>query len=542
MTLKDYKKIVLNRFKSIFIHFFTISVAFLSSVIILLQKRFIVFSDTAKYADVAKTWLDTGIYGQSFTFWTAELEYPFAGVILPVMPFSIAAFFNIFGVSDFAVIATSLFYFLLTLVFVFLLGRKVFRSNLVGILSTVTIALSYDILTYATSGASESPFIFEIVAGAYFISLKKKWATVVAAVFLILLYFTRSQAFIYIAGLILYYLLQKLSTRKAVLYFIFISIFAYLIDRYLFRSLNGKYFIYSILYRGSSLVSSNVSGIATSDSLRGNVLPSVSILSVFKNVFYNIYNFYKLLSQIMNPYLIALFAVGVFKLGKDKMQNSFKVTSIFMVIVTFLVAALSIPFFRYLHPVIPFVYIIAIGTLVWIVGQIFNNKKFIIIASSVLVLFFAVGQTLGIIFLDSRFEKNIYNVDKPPIYVNLSYILRDNTTKDQLIVTNLDTWGSWYGDRKTVWFPLEPKKLIDSNTGKIPFDAIYLTSYLIDDQNYYMGNDWRLIFNNPKEPKKWICEGCSEIAKEFVVKGVYLIAANDNYERQNSEAILLVKK
>ncbi len=541
ISVEDFRTIMFNRFKLIIIQIFSIFVAFLPSVIIFLQKRFITFSDTAKYADVARTWLNTGMYGQSFSFWAMNLKYPFPGVILPVTPFSILTLFKIFGVNDFAVIATSLFYFLLTLVFVFLLSRKVFKSNLVGILSTLTVGFSYDILTYATSGASESPFIFEIVAGAYFISLKKKWATGVAVIFLVLLYFTRSQSFIYIAGLILYYLLQKFSTKKAILYFIFVSIFAYLIDKFLLRVVNGKYFLYSILYRGSTLVSSNISGVATSDSLRGNVIPTVSILSVFKSVFYNIYNFYKLLPQIMNPYLVALFAIGIFKWGKDKKQNSFKASSIFVVITTFLVTAMSIPFFRYLHPVIPFVYIIAIGTLVGIIGQIFKNKKIVIITSLILALFFIVGKTLGIIFLDSRFEKNTYNVDKLPVYVNLSYILRDNTNEDQLIVTNLDTWGSWYGERKTVWFPLKPKQLIDPSTGKIPFDAIYLTNYLIDDQNYYMGDDWREIFNNPDDSKKWTCDGCSEIAKEFIVKDIYSVFASNNYERQDFEAILLVK-
>ena len=110
------------------------------------------------------------------------------------------------------------------------------------------------------------------------------------------------------------------------------------------------------------------------------------------------------------------------------------------------------------------------------------------------------------------------------------------------MITNLDTWGSWYGDRKTVWFPLEPKQLVDSKTSNIPFDAIYLTSYLIDDQNYYMGEDWRKIFNNPTDPKKWTCDGCSEITKEFTLKGVYQVNASEDYERQDASAILLIKK
>jgi hypothetical protein len=73
---------------------------------------------------------------------------------------------------------------------------------------------------------------------------------------------------------------------------------------------------------------------------------------------------------------------------------------------------------------------------------------------------------------------------------------------------------------------------------EIPFDA----SYLIDDQNYYMGSEWRLIFNNPDDSQKWTCTGCPEIAKEFTLKNIYSVSPNDNYERQDAKAILLIKK
>jgi hypothetical protein len=183
----------------------------------------------------------------------------------------------------------------------------------------------------------------------------------------------------------------------------------------------------------------------------------------------------------------------------------------------------------------------AVGTLVEIASYQFSKRTFIIFVSSFIILLFGVGQTLGIIFLDSRFERNTHNTGKPPVYVQLSYLLRDNTNKNQIIITNLDTWGSWYGERTTVWFPLEPKQLINPETGKIPFDAIYLTSYLIDDENYYMGKEWRIIFENPKNPKKWICDGCSEIAKEFTLKGIYSIPSSNDYEKEDAKAILLVK-
>ena len=126
--------------------------------------------------------------------------------------------------------------------------------------------------------------------------------------------------------------------------------------------------------------------------------------------------------------------------------------------------------------------------------------------------------------------------------MELSKILKENTDPNQVVITNLDTWGSWYGERKTVWYPLEPKQIIDPVTGKIPFDAIYLTSYLINDANYYMGTDWRMIFENPKDPEKWTCDGCAKIAKEFTLKGTYEVPASNDYEKQDAIGVLLIKR
>jgi len=518
-----------------------------------MQNLYLNFSDSAKYADIAKSLFNGLGYRSDFSFFGG------APATSPVMPYSIAAFFKIFGVGDFAVTATSFLYFVLTLIFVYFLGKRIFNSKFVGAFSTLAIGFNYDLIHYATNGASESPFIFEIVAGMYFASLKKRWANVVTIFLLILMYFTRPQAFIYIAGIILYWLLTNFKPKKAIVYFVGIAIAGLLFDFFVLMPLSGKYYLYSIFYRGFNS-SFNQSSVA-SDALRGAAgVAGGGITQTLKNIFYNLYNFYKLLPQIINPYLFALFIIGLFRPSPKAVdRHAFKIASVFMILTTFLVVAASIPFFRYLHPVIPLIYIIATATVVDIMTGITNYKfkitnqipilnfgisknLFIILNSLFIILLFGVGQTLGVLLLDSRFERNTHNVGKPPVYVELSKTLKENTEPDDVVITNLDTWGSWYGERKTVWFPLEPKQIINLDTGEIPFDAIYLTSYLIDDANYYMGNDWRMIFNNPNDPKKWTCSSCDEITKEFTLKGVYKVPASDNYERLDSSAILLIKK
>src|SRR3990172_10343056 len=107
--------------------------------------NYLTFSDAAKFADIARTFLATGKYGQSFTFWASNPAYPFSSVWTPpVMPFSILAFFRLFGVNDLAVVATSLFYLMLTLIFTFLLAKKIFKTSTIAVLSVLAIGFNYD--------------------------------------------------------------------------------------------------------------------------------------------------------------------------------------------------------------------------------------------------------------------------------------------------------------------------------------------------------------------------------------------------------------
>jgi len=518
---------------------------------------FLTFSDAAKFADIARNLINGLGYGAKFTFWgggTFELVkhglFPSTWTP-PLMPLFIAGFFKTFGISDITVIATSIFFFILLVLFTYLLGNRLF-GRVAGLLSALAVASNINLIDYATSGASELLFAFEIVIAAYLITLKKKRATLLTFIFMVLMYFTRPQAFIYIAGLILYWLLIIFKNNKAIIMFLGVLMAGFLVDHFILSSFAGKYFIYPIIGRGEYALKQITTSGASSDALRGAFQQATST-SVIKIIFYNLYNFYRLLPQIASPYLWAFFIIGLLMRGKDKIANAFRISVIFIVLTTFLATALTIPLFRYLHPVIPFVYISAVATLVWIVekmvsdwllvaggklrSQITSHRSLITgVMSTTLICFFVVGQTLGVIFLDSRFEKNTHNVGKPPVYVVLSRILKDNTMPDQIIITNLDTWGSWYGERKTVWYPLTPGQIIPPKGERSPFDVIYLTSYLMDDENYYMGEEWRQIFENPKNPKDEF------IAKNYKFVKEFSITADETFEKQSARAILLVKK
>ena len=502
---------------------------------------FLTFSDGAKFALIARNLFLGNGFVTDFSFWGSSL-FSTSG-ISPLVPYSMLPFFWLFGVGDFAVIASSFFYFLLLVGVVFLLGRRLF-GNLVGVLSALAVAANPNVIDYATSGASEPLFMFLIVLSAYLFILGKKVSTSFGFLALVLMYFTRPQAIIFIAALVLLWLVLRFGVKRAFVYFFGLGALGYLADRFIIYPLSFKYPLTPVFMRGLQGILTYSSHTAVSDALRGAPSSTLAFSDIAKKVFYNLYNFYKLLPQIVNPYLAAFFAVGLFVKEKTEEVRAFRVAAVFMVAVTLLVAALTIPFFRYLHPVVPFVYILATAAIVSVVGGLVKDYKLSgkkrsqiqIIVSLVLVLFFAVGQTLGIILLDSRFERNTKNAGKPPVYAALAYKLKEVTDEEDVIITNLDTWGSWYGERKTVWFPLEPEMLVNPQTGEVPFDAIYLTSYRIDDENYHMGEGWREAFFEPLSLKKGV------IPENFVFKGEYEVSAPEVYENQDARAVLWVKR
>lgn len=498
---------------------------------------FLVFSDSAKFADIAKNIVLGNEYSSNFSFFNAdalnlENSVSVAKWISPVIPYLISLSFKLFGISDFAVILVSVLGFVSLVVAAYLLGNKLF-GKLVGVLSAIAIAFNLDFLNYASSGAAEPLFSFQIVLASYLLVLKNKWSNVIAFLILVLMYFTRSQAIIYIFALVLLYFLLNFPIKKALIFTLGFIIIGSIL--FITCSIQGV--------QGLFAVTQSLPGQSSSDALRG-AMQNANFIVVIKKLLYNLYNFYKLLPQIMSPYLAGVFVLGLFVKEKTKEAKALKIAGLFMILVTFFVTAVTIPFFRYLHPVVPFVYLFAVSTIVKIVEEWQVNIKSLKIKRNVLVTaislflitFFVVGQTLGVTFLDSRFERRNKNIEKPPVYVQLSWKLKGLTKPDDLIVTNLDTWGSWYGERKTVWFPLKPDMLIPDEGRENLFDAIYLTSYLMDDENYYMGEEWRDIFYNPQDMYG------SFIAENYLFSQEVEINAEDTYENQSARAILLVRK
>ena len=527
-----------------------------------LVPSYLTFSDAAKFADIARNYVSGKGFGSSFSPWSLGAVET-KGIFpvswgSPLQPALLSIAFKVLGVKDWVVILTSGFFYLLGAMALYYLGKRIF-STLVGVLASLAFIFDPAMLNYATSGASESLFIFEIILAALlfycaatsFAYLNSKVSQFLGSLVLLLMYFTRPSAIIYIAGFIFLFVLLHFKKKIQILRVSAVAVAVWLVIEIVLMKFSGKFFLYSPLARFISGTTSFSSSAASTVSLRGggNALV-IGLKPLLSKLFYNLYNFYKLLPQILSPYLAGFYFLSLFLWEKEREKRIFRLIVLFLVVATFFVSAAFLPIYRYLHPVIPFIYLLAVEMIVWTVNKVvsgyqfvvrkksltINHQSLVIIISFLLLFVFVVGQTTGKIFLDSRYLRAHTNPNKPPVYVKLAQILRENTDSSELIITNLDTWGSWYGERKTIWFPLEPSQLIPPEGKKLGIDAIYLTSYKMDDENYFMGKEWREIFYQPEKLEDLF------FAKNFKFAERFEIKPEDTYEKEGASAVLLLKK
>ena len=208
---------------------------------------YLTFSDGAKFADIARNLMEGKGYGINFTFFTKPKTAAIASGVFsakwvpPLMPFSIFLSFLILGVNDIAVIFTSGSFYIGSILLIYLIGEKIF-GRLTGMLSALAFAVNVNLLDYATSGASETLFIFLILLPIYLFSFRKKVANYFGLFLLIVLFFARPHAPIYIFAIWIFYLLLRSKNKKEFIKAFSFSILAAIIIELFLRQLSGQFF------------------------------------------------------------------------------------------------------------------------------------------------------------------------------------------------------------------------------------------------------------------------------------------------------------
>ena len=92
--------------------------------------------------------------------------------------------------------------------------------------------------------------------------------------------------------------------------------------------------------------------------------------------------------------------------------------------------------------------------------------------------------------------------------------MADNIPKNQLVITNLDAWASWYEGLTTMWFPISPD-MLDGYQDKVKY--VVITNYLENDGDFTLG-DWREVVYSPEKLNNLFLNENYKILRTFIIK------------------------
>lgn len=463
------------------------------------------FVDAGRYADIARNLLQTGQLKTNFVFPVSALGKvgPWPINIPPLHITMIAFFFRLFGVSDSSVVWSSVFFFIATIPVLFLLTKKLFNRQ-AAFISSLIYLFTLPLLSYARDGASEPIFIFELILISYLILLMRSWSLLIGGIVTGLIFFTKLQSYLFIPIFLYWVFSSNQKTLKGIYWFVLgggvIALFH--VSGLLFGNFYPNIPTYLAFQQSSLFPGDNI---ARADQTGTVSIPFFLInLKIFlSKLFYNLYNFYKvifafdnLLPQFASPIIVVTYLLSFadFFQKENNSVRKFRLVVLLMFFGSLLLAAATSPQVRYVHYVLPFIIILSVGFLEKVFHQV-SSRFARNVLTSILIAFFII-PFLGRVVLDARFDRHIYNPDKPYAQKALGSKLGDLTDPQGIVVTNLDSWGSWYGNRKTVLIPLDLEGFItlDRNLG---IKSVYLTDYQRDNENHPLKGDWGTLFDSP---------------------------------------------
>lgn len=342
--------------------------------------NYLTFSDAAKVADIARNLFQGNGFVSRFTFYypglvNDKIEGFFSNANIPKLhPYILSLFFKIFGINDGVVIGVSMLFFILTVVFGGLLAKKLFGKT-TAFIYLIALLFSQQLIAYAMNGATEIIYTFEILLVTYLFTFKGRLAQLLFLIGLLLMYLTRPQAMIVIIPFILLLLLKKFSLKQTLIICLSSLVLIFSVDAIFVRRITGRSLFYPIFVRGLQAARYYYPEGASSDSLRGGNTLALSNSEVFKKTFYNLYNFYKLLPNIMSSALFSFYVLSLFVWDKRKNISVLKVSTLLIIVIVFVTTAMTIPLFRYLHPIIPLIYLFASEMIVILFSKILEKSK-----------------------------------------------------------------------------------------------------------------------------------------------------------------------
>ena len=483
------------------------------------------FSDSAKFAQAAANLLAgrSLVIGHSFFDVKLLAAYQsgnlFSTKIFPFTPWLLSLFFRFLPSSDQTIAIAGWLTFLLSTLVIFLIARKLHRSTS-ALIAAIIFFFSLPFWEYASNASSEIFFTLQVLLMVYLFLSRFRWLALLP---LALMFFTRQQATIVFLSLGTTAVLLFLSSAKSLrfklltLAFIFIAVFE--LTNFLLP--NAFLPLSPFQAIGAINLPANTS---QGQFLRGQHVPgSISSLQLISKVFYNTYNYLKNLTPLTSPTIFSLFILGFFLPKSSTRLKNFNLFSLTIFGLFILAASATLPNVRYVHPIIPLVIIGASITLTHLVHRPL---------AIALVMFLILLPALGHLTLDARFRRQQFNLDKPPVYRQISTLMAENIPKGKLVITNLDAWAAWYEGLTTMWFPLSPD-LLEGYQDKVSY--IVITNYKEHDGDFALG-EWREVAYSPDQIKNQFLKDNYRILKTFT------ISSDQVYENQAYQGTILVRR
>jgi hypothetical protein len=102
-------------------------------------------------------------------------------------------------------------------------------------------------------------------------------------------------------------------------------------------------------------------------------------------------------------------------------------------------------------------------------------------------------------------------------YREAGAFLQSNTKPDAIVVSDAYWLTSWYGDRASLWFPVDVKTLEEIEREFIAVDAVFLTPKYVSEASK-TDAVWLSLYSSPKPFEEF------QIVKEFVsAKGLRVV-------------------
>jgi len=494
--------------------------------------QYLTFSDSAKFAQAATNFVNSQVLRISHSFFSPQLISSFSSStrfpanFLPLISWVLSFVFRFFPVTDTTIAFTGLFFFVLSALLVFCIGKKL-HSVKAGLISSLFFLSSLFFQEYALNFASETLFVFLILLFTYLLLLPKR-LKLFSLLPLFLLFFTRQQAPVFLGSLVLtgllIFLFSRAEKKKKIL--ILSGLFSFTLLAILIVSLTTDY----VLSPANIIVSFKIAaGSNFGTYIRGGEYQALGLFGLVSKVLYNFYNFIKAPARLASSVIFFLFLYSLFIKDKIKELGYFKLFTSISLFSFLLAASATLPNARYVHPIIPLVMICAGIGLVELVKNIPSKlRNLALVLLSLLIIF----PTIGHWTLDARARANQFNTSQPPVYRVISSVMADNIDQGHLIITNLDAWAAWYEGLTTMWFPLEID-MLEGYEDKV--DYIVITNYKENDGDFALG-EWAEVVYSPLEIENEFLKNNYDLLTTFE------ITADQVYENQSYQGTILISK